>query len=124
MDADFENYILEKLQFRQYVKRLGLFGHALSERCLNVMTCGTDKVTVLATNHALPRHPVIAQRVRIAHHRCERTRAVRVERIDDEHANAKASWEPIGSPEHLDVGQIERLETSRRVAGKSSVCCA
>ena len=76
---------------------------------------GGDKITVLACNHALPRHPVATQRLRIALVDAEVPQAVGVERIDDEHANAKALWQQMGSPEYPDVDQLRRLEEASRL---------
>jgi xylan 1,4-beta-xylosidase len=77
-----------------------------------------NALTVLLTNHALPRHPLAAQRVRIELTDAPPPRAVTLERIDDDHANAKTAWLAMGRPEYLDDAQLEKLqEASRLVAG-------
>ena len=69
-------------------------------------------------NHALPRQPLAAQRVRIELTDAPPPRAVTLERIDDDHANAKAAWLAMDRPEYLDDAQLEKLQdASRLVAG-------
>jgi xylan 1,4-beta-xylosidase len=75
-----------------------------------------EGVTVLLTNHALPRQPIAAQRVRIELADAPRPRAVTLERIDDEHANARAAWVAMGRPEYLDAAQVQQLEEASRLA--------
>ena len=42
-------------------------------------------------------------------------RAVTLERIDEDHANAKAEWQRMGSPEYLKREDVERLEEASRL---------
>jgi xylan 1,4-beta-xylosidase len=72
-------------------------------------------VTVLLTNHALPRQPIRAERVRVELADAPPVRTVMLERIDDEHANAKAAWRALGAPEYPTAAQIERLEEASRL---------
>jgi xylan 1,4-beta-xylosidase len=67
-------------------------------------------LTVVLTNHALPRQPISAQRVRVELADAPPPRAVRLERVDDRHANAKAAWLALGGPEYPSAAQVERLE--------------
>ncbi len=76
-------------------------------------------VTVVLTNHALPRQPIAAERVRLALADAPEPRAVTLERIDDEHANAKAAWRAMGSPEYLSDAQVQRLEEASRLRPES-----
>jgi len=76
---------------------------------------GANKITVLASNHALPRHPVATERLRITLADANVPQAMWLERIDDEHANATALWKQMGSPEYLDGEQLERLETASQM---------
>jgi xylan 1,4-beta-xylosidase len=72
-------------------------------------------LTLLLTNHALPRHPVETERVRVRLTNApERCRAY-VERIDETHANPKRVWREMGEPEYLSAGQVERLEEASRM---------
>ncbi len=70
-------------------------------------------VTVLLTNHALPRQPIAAERVRVALADAPEPRAATLERIDDEHANARAAWWAMGFPEYLSDRQVRQEEASR-----------
>ena len=66
-------------------------------------------LTLLASNHALPRHPVETQRLHIALTAAPSPQSVMVERIDADHANAKVPWQAMGSPKYLDTFQRKRL---------------
>jgi xylan 1,4-beta-xylosidase len=74
-----------------------------------------SSVTVLLTNHALPRQPIAAQRVRIELADAPPPRSATLERIDVEHANAKAAWEALGKPEYLNADQVGQLEKASRL---------
>jgi xylan 1,4-beta-xylosidase len=76
---------------------------------------GPDGLTLLLTNHALLRQPISAQRVRLELEEAPTPRAVTLERIDHEHANAKAAWEALGRPEYLDGAQMAQLEEASRL---------
>ena len=69
-----------------------------------------DRLTVLASNHALPRHPVARERLRLVLDGCRAPQSAAIERIDDEHANAKALWLEQGSPTYLDADQLRQLQ--------------
>ena len=64
---------------------------------------------LLASNHALPRHPIETQCLHIALTDAPSPQSVVVERIDGDHANVKALWQAMGSPEYLDALQRKRL---------------
>jgi xylan 1,4-beta-xylosidase len=76
-------------------------------------------VTVMLTNHALPRQPIAKERVRVALADAPGPRAVTLERIDDEHANARAAWWAMGSPEYLSDAQVHQLEEASRLRPES-----
>jgi xylan 1,4-beta-xylosidase len=74
------------------------------------------RITVLLVNHALPRHSITEERVRVRlAHGSEPSRAW-VERIDDHHANAKRRWQAFGAPEYLAGPMLEQLHEASRVA--------
>jgi xylan 1,4-beta-xylosidase len=79
-----------------------------------VVRRGQD-LTVLLSNHALPRHPIEARRVHVELIGARAPRAVALERIDDGHANAKAAWVALGRPEYLSAREVERLEEASRL---------
>jgi xylan 1,4-beta-xylosidase len=76
-----------------------------------------DALTVLLTNHALPRQPIEGRRVTVEVAEAPAPRAVTLERIDEEHANAKVEWRRMGSPEYLRPADVERLEVASRLTG-------
>jgi xylan 1,4-beta-xylosidase len=69
---------------------------------------------VLLTNVALPRHAIAAERVavRLDGLAGRRPRAASVARIDATHANAKAAWLAMGSPEYLQPREVEALHAA------------
>jgi xylan 1,4-beta-xylosidase len=73
-------------------------------------------VTILLTNHALPRHPIETEHVHIQLARSSPPRAVYAERIDEDHANPKRSWQEMGSPEYLREHEIEQLQKASQMA--------
>jgi len=70
------------------------------------------RLTILVTNGALPRHPVRTERVRLEVHGLTRLVAAVVERIDDDHANARRAWLEMGQPERPLPHELARLETA------------
>jgi xylan 1,4-beta-xylosidase len=76
---------------------------------------GGDALTVLLTNHALPRQPIAARRARVEVAGAPAPRAVTLRRIDEDHANAKAEWRGMGSRDYLRREDVERLEEASRL---------
>jgi xylan 1,4-beta-xylosidase len=72
-----------------------------------------DRLTILLTNFALPRHPLREERVevRIAHCPAPRGSAY-IRRVDAHHSNPRRVYEAIGSPEYPTPAQIELLEAA------------
>jgi xylan 1,4-beta-xylosidase len=75
-------------------------------------------LTVLLTNHALPRQPIAMQTVGVELTDVAPPRSATLERIDDDHANAKAAWLRMGAPEYLSPAEVERLEEASRLTGE------
>jgi xylan 1,4-beta-xylosidase len=75
----------------------------------------TGDMTVLLTNHALPRQPITSQRIQLELESTARPKVVWVERIDAEHANAKAAWLAMGQPEYTTDREIAVLEDASRL---------
>jgi xylan 1,4-beta-xylosidase len=82
-----------------------------------VRTSGTPNpaVTLLLTNHALPRHAIETELARITLIATPEPRRVVSRRIDGDHANAEREWRALGSPAYLDAAIVERLQTASRV---------
>ena len=79
-------------------------------------------MTVLVTNHALPRHPIETEHVRITLTGTLEPRQVTCRRIDDDHANPKREWRALGAPLYPDAAVIERLELGSRLRHEPMSC--
>ena len=77
---------------------------------------GKGGLTVLLTNHALPRHAIGSARVRVRLSDAPRPTAAHVERIDDQHANAKRCWMEMGKPAHLGPSELSALHQASLLA--------
>jgi xylan 1,4-beta-xylosidase len=78
-----------------------------------------DAVTsVLLLNVAMPRHPVATEvvTVRLQGLAGRRPRAALLSRIDDTHANPRADWLRMGSPEYPHPHQVAALELASALA--------
>ncbi len=75
----------------------------------------TASAVVLITNYALPRQPIAAETVRVRVRGVPQPQGVQVERIDQDHANAKRLWQEMGQPEYLNTQQVEWLQESSRL---------
>jgi xylan 1,4-beta-xylosidase len=73
------------------------------------------EVAVLLANHALPRHRIQPERARVRLTNAGEPRSARLERIDADHANARAEWERMGEPEYLGFVDVERLQQVSRM---------
>jgi xylan 1,4-beta-xylosidase len=73
-------------------------------------------LTIMVTNHALPRHPIAAERVRLRISGIQEPVAATIARIDAHHANAKAKWTELGEPAYPNTSQVDAMhEASRAV---------
>jgi xylan 1,4-beta-xylosidase len=74
-----------------------------------------DSVTVLLTNHALPQHPIKNQSVHVQLTGLLSPANVYVERIDNDHANAKRLWIEMGKPALPTERQVEQLHVASQI---------
>lgn len=74
-----------------------------------------DRLTILLTNHALPRHPIQQEQVEIEIANASRPRQAYVARIDEDHANPRRLWEWMERPDYLDAAQVEQLQAASRL---------
>jgi xylan 1,4-beta-xylosidase len=82
-------------------------------------------VTVLMTNHVLPRHAVDTERVRVTLIGASEPRQAFAERIDREHANPKREWCACGSPGYPDLAVLQHLQAASRASREPVRCdCA
>jgi xylan 1,4-beta-xylosidase len=73
------------------------------------------RIAVLLTNHALPRHAIERERVRITLVSARKPRRALVERIDETHANPRRAWIELGEPGYLDSSEVRSLERASEV---------
>ena len=69
-------------------------------------------LTVVLTNHALPRHPISTERVCVHIDRVAPPHALTVRRIDASHANPKSAWLAMGAPAYPSPRQVEALHAA------------
>jgi xylan 1,4-beta-xylosidase len=68
------------------------------------------EVTILVTNHAMPRHPIQTELTSLHITGAPEPRRVYIQRIDQDHANARGLWEVMGEPNYLNARQVEQLK--------------
>ena len=73
---------------------------------------GARSVTVLLTNLALPLHPIASETVGFTLTNAAALSSATIRRIDAEHANAKARWLQLGSPEYLNAAVVADLNAA------------
>ncbi len=73
---------------------------------------GAESATVLLTNFALPRHAIAPETVCFTLTTPSTPSGVTIRRIDAEHANAKARWLQLGSPEYPNAAVIADLNAA------------
>ena len=73
---------------------------------------------ILWVNVAMPHHAIASESVRLSipHQGSRRVKAAFVTRIDESHANPRASWQALGSPDDLSPAEVERLQAASQLA--------
>jgi xylan 1,4-beta-xylosidase len=69
-----------------------------------------DNINIVITNWALPRHPIKTELVKVQLDNIKKVKSSFIERIDDNHANARKSWTDMGSPGSLTANEVSTLE--------------
>jgi len=69
-------------------------------------------INIIITNWALPRHPVKTEIVKVQIDNIKKIKTSFIERIDDDHANARKAWMNMGSPGSLTPGEVSVLESA------------
>ncbi len=81
-----------------------------------------SSVSVLLTNHTTPGHSIETEDLHIRLDNAPEPVSARIQRIDEDHANAKRLWREMGQPESLSDKDVERLEkASQLVTEKQSL---
>ena len=83
---------------------------------------GDHDATILLTNYALPRHPIEDQSVRVILQNAVGGAKATIQRIDQDHANAKGRWQDMGAPEYLSSGALAELRTSSCLQREVQAC--
>lgn len=78
--------------------------------------------TILLTNYALPRHPIAVHPVRIILKNSGAPTKATIQRIDQDHANAKRRWQVMGEPEHLNAAALAELHVASRLKDETQAC--
>ncbi len=68
--------------------------------------------TILLTNHAMPRHPIRTEEATLRIRGVPQPRAAHIERIDEDHANARGLWRTMGEPDYLSALQEQQLKSA------------
>ena len=69
-----------------------------------------NKITVLLTNHALPRHHLRKERVTIQLNNAPEAMTAEVQRIDEDHASPRRLWKEMGAPDYLSIAELDKLQ--------------
>jgi xylan 1,4-beta-xylosidase len=73
-------------------------------------------LTILICNQALPRQPIRTEHVKVQLADVSPPTDVYIERIDDEHANAKNAWLQMGKPQFPTPRQVDVLNVASQLA--------
>jgi len=69
-----------------------------------------NSINIMITNWALPRHDIKTEIIKVQLDNFSNVKSAYVERIDDDHANARKAWIEMGSPGSLSPAQVADLE--------------
>jgi xylan 1,4-beta-xylosidase len=89
-----------------------------------VASRGPKGLTVLIANHQVPKGPIGVQRISLRVEGAKKPRAAWIERIDEEHANPKRSWDRMGSPTYPSAAQIAQLAKASELSREKAVPAA
>jgi xylan 1,4-beta-xylosidase len=80
------------------------------------------RFNILITNHQVPAAPVMEEQVNLRVRGLQAKHwSVLLERIDEQHANAKKTWQAMGAPEYLDAAQVDALQAASSVTPEALV---
>ena len=72
-------------------------------------------VTALLNNHAFPKHDIRTEPITLTLNGTRRPVKATIERIDEDHCNARHQWKEMGSPEFPDQSQLALLEKASQL---------
>ncbi|MEO9091068.1 MAG: glucoamylase family protein [Rhodanobacter sp.] len=76
---------------------------------------GTDRITAVIVNLALPLHPVKAETVDLEFFHLPEVQDAHAFRIDAKHANAKAAWKMQGEPRYPSADEVAAMVEASRL---------
>lgn len=75
----------------------------------------THAITLLCTNHAMPRHRIRSETLHFTLNGAPPPRTAHVQRIDEGHADAHERWLELGKPATLSPAQVADLESASQL---------
>jgi len=81
-----------------------------------------NSITILLTNHALPRHQIETENVRITLTNAPQKYSAFAERINENQANPKKIWQEMNEPEYLSAGEVGHLQKASRLIREPIAC--
>lgn len=78
-----------------------------------------EGLTILVSNHQVPKSPIEAERVNLFIEGIKGIRSVSLTRIDEAHTNPHKAWIDMGSPTYLNRAQIEKLMKASELSEES-----
>jgi xylan 1,4-beta-xylosidase len=80
------------------------------------------RLTIFLTNHVLPRQPIAVEKVHVQLKNANAPHSAVIERIDEDHANARKLWRQMGEPTYPTAGDLERLDSASRLHKAPQSC--
>jgi xylan 1,4-beta-xylosidase len=77
-----------------------------------------SSVTLLLTNHTTPGHSIETEELNIRLENAAEPVGAQIQRVDEDHANAKRVWHDMGEPEYLSEEDVERLEDASQIVSE------
>ena len=81
-----------------------------------------ERITVLLTNHALPRHPIDSEKVHVTLINTPPPVHTYIERIDGDHANVKKLWRELGEPQYPNPDEVRQLDEASVLRKEPQPC--
>jgi len=81
-----------------------------------------NAVTILMTNHAMPRHTISTELLNLHITAAPQPRVVYIERIDEDHANPRRLWRTMDEPKYLSLEQVQSLKAASCLVKQPQPC--
>ena len=79
-------------------------------------------LTLLLTNYALPKHRLVSEPVKLSILSAHAPITSTIQRIDADHANAKARWQEMGEPKYPNAAVLGELHEVSRLREEKMAC--